>query len=125
MLSTLALVSLVSSIVPDYPKFFELVGQFKLYASPILEGWSGIDSTPCVTLLYLSHLHKEKKDTQLFPGFDKKVLSEVYDVVWQEYAKACQESGFRFTPCIKGLTTILLKQAETKKLMSAKKSKAL
>lgn len=105
MLSTLSLITLIASVTPNYKSIMNAVCRYEFCASSVLEGWNGIDSIPCVTLIHLS-----EKKTHIPRGIDRKTMVAIYQLVWDTYSKVCTESGLPFVPCMKGLTTLLLKR---------------
>jgi hypothetical protein len=123
MLSTSSLTSMIASIpnqkkdseIPLYQRIINAVAEYGFHASSVLEGWQGIDSVPCVTLIYLAYQHVTGKETFVPKSVKKSFMIEIYKAVWEIYKKACDESGLNFVPCINGLTTLCSKRKKLHK----------
>ena len=118
-LTTLELVRLIAAHTDGnndtthYQKFITEAVKCGFIAGDEFDGWKGIDSKLCVILIHLSIEHVKNRNTFELPSFTKKVVSNVYSMIYTEYEKACQEMRWTFVPCIKGLSTLIKRKKST------------
>jgi hypothetical protein len=114
-LSTLALIKSIDSVLASKGfedsvgacnTFVEEVMSGDVQVPGILNGWCGMDSRFCPTLVFISVDHVKGKTADI-PSFKKAVVSAVLNEIYALYSKACGEQKFRFVPCVRGLVTIL------------------
>lgn len=102
--------SLINNFFNDFlPEFYCSIKISKLF-----KGWSDIDCTSTVLLLFIAEELVEKKREKLiaktlFPDFiEKNIMENIYKLIWNEYKECC--SRLKFIPSVKGMETILEKR---------------